>query len=98
LRALIGEQRVAADDKALSGDSRPALISARPLVERGKLNGPGLGQAADRRRPQGGDEVETGRFDGLLDARLGDQAAIADQHHMLEGEPLLDLVNLVLHR
>jgi hypothetical protein len=30
------------------------------------LNGASLGEAADRRRAQGRDEVETGRFDGLM--------------------------------
>ena len=33
-------------------------------------------------------------FDVLGDARLGDHAAVADQHHMAEAEALLELVDL----
>src|SRR5882757_4507395 len=53
---------------------------------------------ADGRGAQRGDEVETGRLDGLPDSRLRDHAAIADQHHAIEVESLLELGDLGLQR
>src|SRR4051812_14138477 len=79
-RALVGEQRVPTGDEALAGIVGRGDLGQIALVEERKLNGAGLGKAADRRCTQGRDEVETGRLDGLLDASLGDHAAIADQH------------------
>src|SRR6195256_4072424 len=52
----------------------------------------------DGRGAQRGDEVETGRPDGLPDPRLGDHAAITDQHHAIEVEALLELGDLGLQR
>jgi hypothetical protein len=46
------------------------------------------------RGAQRGDPVEPGWLDILLDACLGDHAAIADEHHVAELEPLLELVDL----
>jgi hypothetical protein len=55
-------------------------------------------QFLDRRRPECGDPVEAGGADILADARLGDHAAIADQHHMVEVEALLELGDLAGQR
>jgi hypothetical protein len=97
-RALVGKQRVATGNQALAGIVGRSDLGEIALVKERKLNGASLGEAADRRRAQGRDEVETGRFDGLLDASLGDHAAIADQNHALELEALLELFDLVRHR
>ena len=55
-------------------------------------------QLADRRRPQGGDPAELlvgGQV--LADARRGEHAAIADQHHPAEPEAPPQLVDLGGH-
>ena len=51
-----------------------------------------------RRRAQGGDPVEPGGAQILVDARLGDHAAIADQHDVVDGEAALQLRNLIGER
>ena len=42
--------------------------------------------------------VEPGRLEFFLDAGAGDQAAVADQHHPLQPEAVLDLGNLTGER
>ena len=64
-RAFVGEQRIAADDEPLARIVGRGDLGEIALVEQGKLQVAGLGRAADRRRAQRGDQVETGRFDGL---------------------------------
>ena len=56
------------------------------LVEERGLQRPAGGQLADRRCPQGGDPLQPGRPHLLADARLGEHAAIAHQHHPREPE------------
>jgi hypothetical protein len=58
---------------------RLADSSRIALVTQGQLQAAGLCEAADRWRPQRGDPVEPGGLEDLLDPRLGDHAAIADQ-------------------
>jgi len=48
----------------------------------------------DRRRPQCGDPIQTRRAQRLLDARAGQHAAVANHHHALQAEALLQLVDL----
>ncbi len=98
LRALICQHRIAAHHQALTRIIGRGDLGEIARVEQRKLNGARLDQAADRRRPQRRDPVEAGRFDGLLQARLGDHAAIADQHHAFEPEALLELGDLARQR
>ena len=92
--AFAGEVRIAADDQPLV-----RIIGRRDrrhvaLVEQIELQGAALGQRLDRRRPQAGDPVEPGRLQLVVDAGLRDHAAVADQHHVLEGEAPLQLLDL----
>ena len=68
------------------------------LIEQRELQRAALQQPLDRRRTQRRDPIETGRLDVLGDARLGDHAAVADQHHVIEMEALLELVDLCRQR
>ena len=88
------EIRVAAHDEPLA-----RIIGRRDgghvaLVEQRHLQGSGVRQLPDRRRPQRRDPVEPRRGDLGVDARLRDHPAVADQHHMRQREALLDLVDL----
>ena len=51
-------------------------------------------QGADRRGAQRRDPVETGRREILVDARLRDQAAVANEHDVRKPEALLELGDL----
>ena len=62
-----------------------------------KLQRPGLRQLLDRGTPQGGDPVQPGGAQRLLDPRAGQHAAIADQHHVAQPEALLQLGDLGGH-
>ena len=92
---LLGQQRVLADHQAFAriigaGDLRHVAV-----IEQRGLQRPAFGgELLDRRRPQRGDPIETGRAQRLLDPRAGQQAAVADHHHALQLEPLLQLVDL----
>ena len=68
------------------------------FVEQRHLQISAADQALQRRRAQGGDPVETGGAQILVDARLRDHAAIADQHDMVESEALLQFGDLIGHR
>ena len=92
--ALGGEVGIAADDQPLAGIIGCGDRGHVALVEQRELQGAAVQQRLDRRRAQRGDPVEPGRFDLLGDARLGDHAAVADQHHVVEAEALLQLVDL----
>ena len=92
--ALGGEIGIAADHQTLAGEIGCGDAGHVALVEQRELQRAALQQRLDRRRAQRGDPVQAGRFDVLGDARLGDHAAIADQHHMLEAEALLELLDL----
>ena len=92
--ALAGEIRIAADDEPLAriigrGDGRHVAV-----VEQRHLQGSGVRKLPDRRRLQRRDPVEPRRGDLGVDARLRDHSAVADQHHMIKREALLDLVDL----
>src|SRR4029450_10281047 len=51
-------------------------------------------QGLDGGGAQGGNPVEASGTEILADTRLGDHAAVADQHHVLEAEALLELGDL----
>src|SRR5438132_9191241 len=92
---LFGEQRVLADHQAFArivgaGDLRHIAV----IKQRG-LQRPACGrELLDRRSPQRGDPIEPGRAQRLLDARAGQQPAVAHHHHALQLEALLQLVDL----
>ena len=92
--ALGGEIGIAADHQPLAGKIRRGDGGHVALVEQRELQGAAVQQVLDRRSAQRGDPVQTCGFDVLGDARLGDHAAVADQHHMAEAEALLELVDL----
>ena len=54
-------------------------------------------QLLDRRPPQGGDPVQPGGAQCLIDPRAGQHAAVADQHHVAQPEALLQLGDLRGH-
>jgi hypothetical protein len=89
-----GELGVAADDQALARIVIGCDAGEITLIEQRELKDPGIDQGTDLRGAQGGDPVEPSWLDILLDACLGDHAAVADEHHMAELEPLLELVDL----
>jgi len=97
-RPLLGEQRIAADDEPLARIVERSDLGEIAIVEQRKLQLAGVDELADGRGAQRGDEVETSRLDGLPDPRLGDHAAVADQHHTIELEALLELGDLGLQR
>jgi hypothetical protein len=92
--ALARESGIAADDEPFAriigrGNGRHVA-----LVEQRHLQGSGFGECPDGRRAQRRDPVEPRRSDLGIDARLRDHPAVADQHHVLDREALLDLVDL----
>ena len=98
LRALLGEQRIAADDEPLARIVERGDLRQIALVEQRRLQLAGVDELADGWRAQRGDEVEIGRFHVLPDPRLGDHAAVTDQHHAIEIDALLELGDLGLQR
>ena len=98
-RAFLGQRRVAADDEALARIVRAFDLGQIALVEQRQLQRAAVGrERPDGRRPERGDPVEPGRLEFFLDAGAGDQAAVADQHHPLQPEAVLDLGNLTGER
>src|SRR5215469_16762346 len=98
LRALFGEQRIAADHQALARIVGRGDLGEVAFVEQRQLDGARLDERADRRGPQGGDPVKAGRLDDLLEARRGDHAAIADQRQALKLEAFPELGDLARQR
>jgi hypothetical protein len=92
--ALGGEIGIAANHQPLAGEVRRGDARHVALIEQRELQGAAVQQVLDCRCAQCGDPVQAGGCDVLGDARLGDQAAVADQHHMGEAEALLELVDL----
>jgi hypothetical protein len=64
------------------------------FVEQRQLQRASLGESLDLWRAQRGDPIEPGGLEVLVDPRRGDHAAVANQHHMLEAEAALQLLNL----
>src|ERR1700741_3193894 len=97
-RPLIGQQRIAADHETLARIVERGDLRWLASVEQRRLQFAGVDELADRRCAQRGDEVEIGRLDALPDPRLGDHAAITNEHHAIEIEMLLQLGDLCLQR
>ena len=98
-RALGRELRVAADDEALAGIVVRDDLGHVALVEQRELQGAALGrEGLDRRGAQRGDPVEAGGLKVGVDARLGDHAAVADEHDALQPKARPELANLIGER
>ena len=94
-----GQQRIAAHDQPLAGELLAADLGQVPLVEQRRRHRAGSQQFANRRRPQGGDPAQpVDALQVLADARCGQHAAVAHQHHPLQAEAGADLVHLAGHR
>ena len=85
-RVFLGEQRVAAHEKAFAGKVFGGDLGKVALIEQRALQRPVLDQVADRRRAQGADPVEPGGLDVFADAGAGEHAPVADQNHPGEAE------------
>ena len=84
-RALGRQLGVATDDETLAGIVVRGDLRHVALVEQRELQRAALGrQGLDGRGAQRGDPIEAGRLEVGVDARLGDHAAIADQHDALQ--------------
>jgi hypothetical protein len=92
--ALGGEVGITANHQSLAGIIRGGDGGHIALVEQRQLQGATVQQFLDRRCTQRRDPVQACGFDVLGDARLGDHAAVADQHHVVEAKALLELVDL----
>ena len=95
--ALARQIRIAADDQPLAGKVGRGDRRHVALVEQRHLQISAADQALQRGRAQRRDPVEAGGAQILLDARLRDHAAIADQHDMVDGEAALQLGHLIGH-
>ena len=93
-----GEIGVSADDQPLAGEVGRGDRRHVALVEQRHLKMSAADQRLERGRAQGGDPVEPGRAQIFADARLGDHAAVADEHDMVDGEAALQLRRLVGER
>ena len=92
--ALFGQQRVLAHHQAFARIVGAGDLSHVAIIEQRGLQRPAFGdELLDRRRPQCGDPIQTSRAQCLLDARAGQHAAVADHHHALQVETLLQLVD-----
>ena len=93
-RASIG---VAADDQPLAGKVGRGDRRQVALVEQRHLQMAAADQLLERGGASRRDPVEAGRAQILVDARLRDHAAIADQHDVVDGEAVLQLAHLIGH-
>ena len=96
--ALAREIGVAADDQPLAGKVGRGYRRHVALVEQRHLQMAAADGLLERRRAQGGDPVEAGGAQILVDARLRDHAAIADQDDVIDGEAAFELGDLVGER
>jgi hypothetical protein len=92
---LFGQQRVLADHQAFARIVGAGDLGHVTVIKQRGLQWPARGrELLDRRRPQCGDPIQTSRAQRLLDARAGQQSAVAHHHHALQLEALLQLVDL----
>ena len=92
---LRSQQRVLADHQAFAGIVGAGDLRHVAVIEQRGLQRPAFGrELLDRRSPQCGNPIQTGRAQCLLDPRAGQHAAVADHHHALQLEALLQLVDL----
>src|SRR6202007_1833457 len=93
LRARSSAQRVLADHQTFTRIIGAGDLGHVAVIKQRGLQRPARGgELLDCRRPQRGDPIQTGRAQRLLDARAGQQPAVAHHHHALQLEALLQLV------
>jgi len=98
-RARARQVAIAAHDQPLAREVGRADLGQVPFVEQRELQRPLiLHQGLDLRRPQAGDPVQPGGDEIVAKPGRGDHAAVAHQHHALDAEPALELVDLRLQR
>src|SRR5262245_147151 len=94
--ALLGESMVLTDDEALARKVRALDLGEIARVEKRQLQGAAFsGELLDCRSSQRGNPVDPGRLEIAFNTGLSDHPAIADHHHTLEPEALLELHNLI---
>ena len=94
----LGEQRVAAHHQALAGVGVGGDLRQAALVEQRRLEGPALGQLADRAVAQRRYPAEAGAPAQIRDAGVGEHAAVAHQHHPLQPEGAAQPLDLARQR
>ncbi len=97
--ALGGQQGVPARDQPFGRvELGSADLGHVSLVEDRQLQVALIGQGADCRRPRCADPRQFRGFEVLPDARVGDQAAVADHHYPVQGEAVLELLDVRAQR
>ena len=97
--ALARQLGVAADNQTLAGKVVRDDLRHVALVEQRELQRSAFGgQSLDGRRAQRGDPAEAGGLEVGVDARLGDHAAVADEHDALQPKTHPQLADLVGER
>ena len=90
-----GKVGITADDEAFAGIVVSGDLGHVALIEQGELQWSALcGKLADSGRAQRSDPVQASRFDIGFKPRVGDHAAIADQHDAAEVEACSQLGDL----
>ena len=82
--ALGGEIWIATNNQPLTREVGTGDGGHVALVEQRELQGAALDQFLDRWSAQRGDPIEPGGLDVFGEAGLGDHAAVADQHDVIE--------------
>ena len=88
------QERVLAGHQPLAGKGRGSNLGQVLLIEQGQLQRAAADQRFDLRGAQRGDPVQVRGADVLAQPRGGQHAAVADEHHAGEAEPVLDLAHL----
>jgi hypothetical protein len=88
-RALGRDRRVATDDQPLTVELWGADLAQPALVKQRELKVGRERQRLDLRRAQGGDEPHALLLEHL-DPRFGDHPPVADEHQVLDPEPVLE--------
>ncbi len=92
---LGGDHRIEAHQQALAGEIVARDAGQAPGVEQPGLDDLLAGELVDGVVAQGGDPVEAGRLEILVDAGLGDHAPVADQGDADQSEALAQRGHLV---
>ena len=96
--ALAREIPFAADDQPLAGEVRHVTAAMSRSSNSDICSRPPPTSSSQRWGAQGGDPVESGGAQVLVDARLRDHASVADQHDVVDREAALELVDLIGER
>ena len=95
MRPFLGQEGIVASDQALAGELRRGDRGQVLLIEQRQLQVLVRDQLADGRRLEGGDPAQLRVLAQLVDAGLGQQAAVADQDHAGQPKAASELVQLV---